>query len=865
MRFATISTILSVVLLSCFSNLGASQDFSAFDSQNKLANFPDTANGRLTAVPEINAYRIKNGSINLDGRLDDPVWIEAETAAGFRVWDPNRGEITSEETTFKIAYDKEAIYVGVACWENDIDNVADKLCRRDQISSSDFIGVYIDPYYDKTTAFNFMVNPSGVLGDRYVYNDGEMDPDWNGVWEAGTSKDDHGWYAEYRIPFSCLRYRHSDEMTWGLNVYRFMSNRGEDTGWTVWDRETRGFVSRFGKLRNLKDIPKVRQLEILPYFAHSTTSNPDSDDKLHHYDNFGADLKYGITANLTLNATFQPDFGQVEADPTELNLSPFETQYSEKRPFFLEGAQYFWHPDFVMFYSRRIGTGDENSRIRAAGKLIGKTANGISIAGLYATTDITNEGQAHNFVKSGMLSSHYIFTRLGKEFNDGTHRINIAQSAVYKSGDRDTYGNMFTRDAWTTGADFDLNFRDRRYNIHGSFIGSVVDPAPLASDPSVAHNKIYGTGGVFKMSKLGGNLTGGLTGEWKSDKLDINDFGYISSPDDIEADAWIEYEYHPDNENSLFRNGNLEADFSQRWLYAGRKGYDRDTGEQIWSYDRIYPQSLELDLEGWGQFRNYWEIWGGIYVESESRSKYETRRFDGVRGPLMREPAVFVSWLGFNTDHRRALKFKLNLKSVWNEAGYRNPNAALELRWNATNTMTYKLEAAYETYHFDAHHIDNFANPGGGIGGVSYLFAELDQETVDMTLRGDLLFNRNLSLQLYAQPYLTIGNFYHDRELIRPDSYDLERPAGIPDSIFSDVSDYDFRYASVNFNAVLRWEFGLGSALYLVWKHERFADEERLSLTNEGKTFNNDLDPSVLFDNKPKNVFLMKVSYWMPV
>lgn len=859
-RFIPIITPLQIIILIIIINFSMlfADVTQTFNPNGNGSRFPISANGRLTTIPELNAYQLINETIQVDGKLDDPAWSKAENATGFREWDPNRGEVSIEETSFKIAYDNEALYVAVACFEKDVNTVTNKLCRRDQISNSDFVGVYIDPYYDRTTAYNFMVNPSGVMGDRYVYGDGNMDPNWNGIWEAKVSSDEDGWYIEYRIPFSCLRYRPSEDMTWGLNVYRFMFGRGKDNGWTVWDKEKRGFVSRFGELKNLKDIPQTRQLELTPYFVHRTT-DPYNDSEFNHYDNFGADLKWGVTPNLTLSATFQPDFGQVEADPTELNLSPFETHFIEKRPFFVEGAQYFWHPDFNMFYSRRIGTGDENSRIRTAGKLLGKTESGISIAGLYASTDIASEGQAHNSFKNGTQSSHYFFTRVGKEFNDGAHRINFAQSAVFKPDNRDEYGNYDSRDGMTTGADFDFNFMDRAYNVHGSFIGSIIDPAPSESDPDLSHGKIYGTGGVFKVSKLDGNFKTGLIGRWESKYLDLNDVGYLSAPDEIDFDYWASYYYNPSGKSTIFNQASFETGFWRRWLYGSGDGYDHDTGELIWSYGRGYPKKYGGRLESWMQFQNYWELWTGINAESEIVAKYETRTFDGERGPLMRLPSGISAWLGGNTDYRKRYQLELNLSGNWNNDGGARVSTNASCRWNTTDALRLTMYIGNIQRHYNVMHLENFANPGSGIGGVSYVFAELDQRIVNMTLRSDILFTRDLSLQLYAQPFITVGDYSNPRELKRPNSYDLEPPDGLPDF---DVDDYDFRYAAVNFNAVLRWEFMRGSTFYIVWKHERITDIDR-SDTTDPDEFSTSLDAADLTNNQPTNVILMKISYWL--
>ncbi|MBN2565108.1 MAG: carbohydrate binding family 9 domain-containing protein [Candidatus Eisenbacteria bacterium] len=851
---------LVVLTLSTAANGGAQRfcDLAALARTEAAAS-----NGRETTPPTIRALRLDGERIHVDGVLDDPAWERAEPAWGFRVWDPTRGGLPSEETVFKVAYDDDAIYVGVACLESDPSSIQARLSRRDDLHDSDIVSLYLDTYHDHTTGYNFRINAAGVKGDRYVYNDGEMDPDWDAVWDAEVSRDSLGWYAEFRIPFSCVRYRQSEEMTWGCNLWRYMHSLGEDTAWTVWDSQTRGFVSRFGELTGLRLVPAARQLELMPYAVGTVTdtSGPGSpDDELRH-GNFGLDLKYGITSDFTLNAAIQPDFGQVEADPAVLNLSPFETRYQEKRPFFVEGHQFFEHPDFNVFYSRRIGMEGENARIRAAAKLTGKTSRGFSVAALYAATDVTDRGKAHQLFTSGERRANYLVGRLGKEFNEGAYRVNFMQTAVLRSADRETYGDFASRDAWTSAMDFDLNFDDRNYNIRGSFVGSAIDHAADVSDSTAMSGTTYGTGGRLELRKVGGTLMGGVSGHWETDKLDLNDAGFLSAPDEMSVGAWVCYEHHSDDSRSRVVGGEIGLSLGQSWLYAARQGSDHDTGEPIWSYERGHPQNTVIELESSAQFRNFWHAWCGGGWEPWVTSKYATRTYDDVRGPLMEYPPDFWGWAGFSTDYRQPVSFEFNVSAGGNERGAWNRSLSVGSQWSATDATTFSAALSYGRSHSEAQHLDNFGNPNGGIGGVSYVFAEMEQQTVDATLRADVLFARDLSLQFYAQPYLTVGDYHDPRELMRPDSYDLQRPGSIPGFAPDDVHGYDFRYASVNVNAVLRWEYMPGSTVFIVWKQGRNVHDERF----DRPSLRTRLDFAALLENEPANEFLAKVTFWLPM
>jgi len=850
---------LSMILggMLALGHLGVSTAHSSFHGFSPETAAQDPAsNGRLAEVPSITACSINGEDFRLDGKLDDPLWQRAQAGAGFRVWDPDRGAPPSEETVFKVAYDSDAIYFAVACLEKDPGNIASNLARRDRFSNSDLVSIYIDPYLDKTTGYNFRVNPSGVLVDAYMFNDGDRDDDWDAVWEAETHTDEDGWYTEMRIPFSSIRYRPAEEMTWGLQVYRYMHRRGEDTAWVIWDRETRGFISRFGELQGLRGVPAPRQLEVIPYFLQSTTdpSRSGSGDELDNVQNLGADVKYGITADLTLNATVQPDFGQVEADPAVLNLSPFETFFDEKRPFFIEGSRFFSHPGFNLFYSRRIGTGDKNSRIRFAGKLTGKTSNGVSVAGLVATTDVTGHGQAHNIFEGGERKKHFFVGRVGKEFKDGAHRFNLMQTAAVKSADRDEAGDFESREAYTTGLDFDLNFDNRNYNIQGSLAGSVLDPEESIEDPALSGERVYGTGGSMELRKLGGNTRAGTWFGWESDKLNINDVGFLSSPDEIYSGFWASHDYNPEGKSSLFNRVNLNFNFWKSWLYAARHGKDTATGDLAWSYGRGHRQYQGGNVNGWMQYRNFYETWWGVEYLTEGTQRYETRG-----GPLIDEPTTVGFWWGGVTDTRKKLSFRHEGNYYWDVEENVSVRAAVGIEWTQSTTMSHEIDLAFRTRNDDTQYLETVdlgGRPGGiGIGNQSYVFGHIHQKTLDLTVRTNLLFTRNQSLELYVQPFLTVGDYIRARELVTPDSYDLV-PYQEPGFA---VADFDFSFASVNLNAVYRWEYRPGSTFYLVWTHARSRFDER---SDSRGRFNNELSTGNLFQNEPENIFLAKISYW---
>jgi Domain of unknown function (DUF5916)/Carbohydrate family 9 binding domain-like len=839
-----------------------------FDPAGRGAAYPAKANGSNGDVPSLETVRITNGGVDIDGHLDESSWINAPAAGGFTQFSPERRGPAAEQTVFKVLYDDDAIYIGVACLRTNGSPITSCLSRRDQIISSDMIRVYLSPYHDMTTGYHFRINPHGVKEDYYNYGDLFHDQSWDAVWEADTSQDDGGWYAEIRIPFSSIRYRESESMTWGFNVFQYIHSLGQRTAWSNWDRDQSGFMSRSGTITGIENIRPPRQLEVTPYMVARVTDPSDptasgySAEDWDEFGNFGADIKYGVTSDLTLSATVQPDFGQVEADPSQLNLSPFETYYSEKRPFFVEGAQFFWHPDNTVFYSRRIGTGSQNSRIRAAAKLTGKVAGNVSTALMFAATDETMGGRAHNFLQGGDRKAYYGIGRFGTQFNDDQHSVNVMGTAVVRDQDSFDYA---TRNGYTTGGDFELNFRDRMYQLTGSFVGSMVDrkagPQPGSVDPDAT----YGTGTRFELEKRSGKWLWALTTRHQSDKLDINDLGYINNPNHYAAQAWVQRVFNGDGETDWFTGGNIYFGNYRNWVWADRSVADpNNPGQELWSYDSGHSLLNNNSLNGWLEFRNRWGFYWGVNYNPGCTDLYATRWTPdwSQRGPLMSSPDNYDAWLGIFSDERRDFSMSFDYNQSGDEAGSLDRQFELDSEWVVSSKLTCEIGARYSWSHDDAQWVGNFDNTGGGIGDVSYTFAELDQKTLDITLRGSYLFDRDNSLELYLQPFVTVGDYANLRELTRVDSYDLDPYAGY------DVRNEDFSYGAVNLNLVYRYEYRPGSTIFLVWAHARQSYDQRGFHGMPGdpsNLFTNNLSGDTLFNNEAENTFLLKINYWLPI
>ncbi len=870
-----LSVLFLLFSMACHTSSQATELAVDFANKASSSRHKDHSNGTTNPIPTIEAHYLDQQVITVDGVLDESFWTNAETGWGFRQASPSRFAEASVPTTFKVAYDDDAIYFAVANWEDDVDNISSFLSRRDEIEASDLVSIYIDPYHDYTTGYNFRVNPAGVQQDAYVYDNGNRDSDWNAVWDAEVSMDDRGWYVEMRIPFSAIRFKPEDDMTWGLQVYRWLHGRGEDTGWVVWDREESGFVNRFGTLTGLRGVENPNKLEVLPYVVtrHTDPAAEGEADTWNHFQNMGADFKYGVTSNLTLNATIQPDFGQVEADPATLNLSPFETYFQEKRPFFVEGARFFQHPDFNLFYSRRIGTGDPNSRIRAAGKLTGKIGGDFSLAVLAATTDVGVPGKVHNPFVVGNGKSKYGLLRVGKEFDEGNHNINFMGTATKRDessfsdiGYFDSQAHRILRDGYTGGMDFEMNFDDRMYRLNGSMVGSIVEPFENQDDPTLSRETQYGTGGRMELRKTTGTWRAEVAGRWESDQLDLNDMGFLSAPDEKIVATEGSYHFDADGSDSPFNHANIKLGAYRSWLYAGNSATDINTGEQAWSYDGNHHQGGGFHLSSWAEHRNYHQGWIYLGRTPAGTDKYATRGYgdqpNRQRGPLISRPGWTSLSLGGTTDWRKPASLNLEFYYDHGDKDRKGYGASTYLRWNQSEHLSHNIGFSWNESENKDQWITNEANDGTqpgvtGIGGVDYIFGKLDQTTFDITLRTNILFNRDQSLQIYLQPFLTRGNYTNASWLATADSYDL-RPYD------RDASLSDFEFGAVNLNVVYRWEYRPGSTVYLVWAHGKQRYDQRDDAAVPGD-WNNDFDAGYPFDTEPENTFMAKASYWFSI
>ena len=850
------------------------------------------AAGGRAAPPSVEARRVTGQTPVIDGILDEEDWGAAMVARDFVVFEPNEGEAPSQGTEARVLYGDEAIYVGIRALDASPDSIVARLARRDQRPHSDWVDVVIDSYHDRRTAFRFGVNPAGVKSDAYMFDDTNEDDSWDAVWDVATRIDDGGWTAEFRIPYSQLRFDGAARQTWGINFARFIARHLERSLWAPISRGDGALVSRFGDLEGLRDLSPPKRLEVLPYSLVRMENAPGSAaDPFHDPNDFsstvGADIKYGITTDLTLDVTINPDFGQVEADPARVNLTAFESFFPERRPFFVEGANLFsfrfseGDGDMAsegLFYSRRIGRAPhgqvqapyadspDRTRILGAMKLSGKTRSGWSLGFLHALTG--REG-AQLADASGPLgdqvvepSAQYGMGRISKDFRDGKSAVGMISTWTRRDGT--AAGELALHaGAYTGGVDARHRFGDDRFIVSGYLLGSTVrgstdaigrtqrSPARYFQRPDADHiefdparTSLGGWAGLATFAKISGGYWRFATGAMaRSPGFDSNDLGFMRESDFVSPFAWLGYNHYQSTEHLQRWNLNLNA-----WApYSfGGEGFQKG-----------------LNISGSFTLSNFWGGHLGVMRNTEGLSNTALRG-----GAMLRRDPSWGGWLGFWSDSRKQLQFEVgNNWRMTPENGSWNYGADANLRWRPSSRATLSAGPFVNWRQEDFQWIGRF-----GLDDPNYLFGHLGQTTAGITARADWTFSPTLSLQLYAQPFVSAGDYEDFKRITDPraDAYtDRFATVGSSDGgdgrlsadIDGDGAAESFRNPDFNFkqfrsNVVLRWEYQPGSALFAVWSQGRdhYAQSGDFSFRDNLGT---------LLDQPGEDVFMLKLSYWI--
>lgn len=841
----------------------------------------------------------KDSGINIDGRFDDKAWDAIEWKGDFIEFEPVQDKKPSQKTYFKILYDDNSIYVAIKNLDNESDKIEKRLSRRDEWEG-DLCGVHFDSYNDKRTSFVFAVSAAGVKNDGFFSNDGDnFDDSWDPVWHVKTSITSEGWYAEMQIPFSQLRFNNNANQIWGLEVVRSIFRLEELSLWNPISKKNKGWVSQYGELQGIKNIEPKRNIEIIPFMVLKAENykkqegNPFADGRDYGMEG-GVDGKIGITNDLTLDFAINPDFGQVEADPSEVNLTAFETYFQEKRPFFIEGnnitnfkltpGESPWSRD-NLFYSRRIGsnpngypdTGENeyvkmpsNTGILAAFKLTGKTKKGWSIGIIESITNKENAIIDNNGVQRKEAVepfTNYFIARLQKDINKGNTIIGGMLTSTYRNiVDKNLL--FLPENAIAGGLDFIQYFKNKKYfvalQIAGSKVSgdtSAINELQLSSrryyqrpdaeyinyDP--ARTYLSGTGGNMMAGKqTNRGLSYFANFAWRSPGIELNDVGYLREANKIFQ--FIAINYKIDKPFLVFRALEASAAEWSGWDFGGNTLFE----------------GTKVDLEL--QFQNLWHFGMGMNKNGRDLSNTNLRG-----GPAIYTPGGWNMWFSLRSNSKK--KLRGNIGFSLNKGNYdfkNNTRIWSEFIYRPVNTLRFSLSPSFTLYNNEIQYVLE-RNLEGEPG---YVLAGLNQNTFNLTMRLDYNITPDLSIQYYGAPFISsvlYDNFkivtnpkaddyfnrYHEFEK-NEISFDRTVNRYFIDESNDGIADYSFSNPDFNFkqfrsNLVLRWEYIPGSTFFLVWSQGRTEYEEcdcKFDFINNIKN---------LISTTPRDIFLLKLSY----
>jgi hypothetical protein len=804
-------------------------------------------------VPTARAIRT-NDPIQLDGRDADAVWRTAPITDEFFQFVPREAGPARFRTAFQVAYDDRTLYVFVRAYDPRPDSLVALLSRRDVRTPSEWIKVVIDGFHDRRSALQFMVNPVGVKRDATVFSDVNEDNSWDGVWDVAVHVDTLGWSAEFAIPFSQMRFTPTDAHVFGFGVWRDIARYGERDAWPAYRPSEQTFASQLGDLIGVEGIGRNRRLEVLPYVVTKNVTEPRPGGWTHpQQQSAGLDLKAGLTSNITLDATINPDFGQVEADPAVLNLSAFEVRFDERRPFFQEGGNLFRcsGPCEGIFYTRRVGrtpqlrsapTDPTFSTINAAAKLTGRLENGAQF-GFVAVSSARMMGDSGRMIEPQTTT---LVGRFVQDFRGGRSQLGTMVTSLVRDFEDDTAAVTFLRrDAYTLLFQGYHRFAERweisGYSGRSTARGSAAAIARTQRssvhynqrpDHEVAYDstRTSMSGGVHSLSlrRYAGQVRWETTTRYAEPSTELNDLGFVTLVNDM-----------------MLRNQLVLVTVRPKDWYRQLVGVV--SSESHWTTGGL-PVGLQGQLHGSATFANFWSS-SFTYTASQLGATHCVSCTRG--GPALRiSPSQRVG-LTLSGDGRQVLipEFDVTFSSAdEGRSSFQEFGAGFSARIGTRTSVN--LAAGMEQRVNDAQWVANY---GAFLSDtIHYTVARLRQTTFDVTARANVTLSPTLSVQLYAQPFVSSGNFSDWREVTdaRADAY-ADRYAAYGGG----ASPPGFNAKQFNSNAVLRWEYLPGSVLFLVWQQGR--EDGR----NPG-SFQAGRDLGDLFRTHPSNTLLLKLSYW---
>ena len=831
----------------------------------------------------------------IDGVIDSKEWGEDNWQGDFVQREPHDGAHPSQQTSFKLMYSDDFIYVAIKASDSSVDSIDSRLVRSDDLAG-DLLGVHFDSYYDKRTSFSFFINAAGVKSDVLFSNNGSTkDENWNPIWYAKTSIDANGWYAEMKIPLSQLRFSKTDNKVWGFEVMRLIFRLDETSLWQPISLKESGWVYNFGELRGIDDLKPKRIMELAPYLAAGVESYHKEEGPYYNGRDYflraGVDAKIGITNDFVMDITINPDFGQVEADPSEVNLTAFETYQREKRPFFVAGKNI---TDFRisagggesaqdnLFYSRRIGRSPHhypnadyvnfprNTKIIGAIKLSGKTKNGLSVGVIESVTrkeeaKITNKGEKEDHVIVEPLTNYFV-ARVQKDIKQGNTVIGGEITSVNRDIENKEL-NSLPNNAFSGGLDFQQYWKNRTYFLRANVVGSYISGDSVALiDRQLASqryfqrpnaNYVHVDSSITSMMGYGGEVIMGKHSEsgWsynmrffaRSPQLSLNDIGYLRQADKLMQSLNIEYNFT--NPTKLYRRVSTGFTIWNGWDYSGTTIF---TGGFSWIRTK---------------FQNYASLSLNSMTEFNKRDNYILRG-----GPTFYLPGQTSFRFNYETNDTKKFYFDFGSRQAW---GYDGISRVRAYDAGFTYRPIDALELAFHPYYSSSENNLQYVDQQAiNNGKTDYILANIKQSTLVFRFMIDYNISPTFTIQYYGSPFISTGKYSNFKRVDIPNAanYNDRFHEFSASEITTDAdgnyhvdangdgnADYSFSNPNFNFkefqsNLVIRWEFTPGSMLFLVWTQNRVHQDGFGTFT-----FSDDMEQ--LFDTYPRDVIMFKLTY----
>jgi hypothetical protein len=854
-----------------------------------------TSFGQIPEKKRYQATKITSAPL-IDGILDEQLWQDGEWNNDFTQYEPYNGRNASQQTQFKILFDENNLYVAFIAFDSSPDSIVKRMTRRDNIDG-DMLAIVFDSYHDLRTGFLFGVSAANIKFDQMITEDGnKSDESWDPNWWVKSSVNSDGWVAEMKIPFSQLRFDKNSGGIWGLEVLRLLFRKNEMSFWNPIPKDAPGIIHMAGELSGLQQIKPRKIFDITPYGVARTEryrpepGNPFATGKKNGL-NGGIDAKIGVTNNLTLDLTINPDFGQVEADPSEVNLTAYETFLNEKRPFFIEGNNITSFGIGIgdggvgndnLFYSRRIGrkpqydpdlNDDEfanipsNTTIIGAAKLTGKTKNGISLGFIESLTsgEIARIYNGENLRKQTVEPlTNYFVSRVQKDFNKGNTIIGGILTSTNRNLD-DILAQNLHKSAYTGGFDFTQYFKDKNwmFNVNAAFskVNGTREALYLTQTSSARYfqrpgndhvnfdtmrTSLAGSGGRMQLAKMNGHWNYIAVVLWKTPGLELNDIGYLREADQLLLVLWAQYKvWEP---KSFYRSYNISLDQVTNWDFGGTHISDG------------------FEANGNLYFKNFWNLstYGSVTFNKLSNSMLRG-------GPAMKVPGNINGQINLGTDSRKKLAFSVftMLTKGFTESSH-SISTSGNISYKPSNSLTLSFNPGYNSSFTELQYISKAEFNGQN----RYIYASIDRKVINASFRINFNISPDLTVQYWGQPFVASGRYYTYKYITDPmaneyrDRFHIYNGTQIRfdgntefkvDENTDGSNDYTFEKPDFNIqeflsNFVVRWEYNPGSSLYFVWSQTR-------SDSNDSGEINLNKNVNDLFTCRPHNVFLIKFSY----